>query len=388
MSVDGKSPRRCDDAANKGPGGGWPTLLLATIGFVTIVITAHAALAIDRFDIATYVAMDMAHGALYLAAVLLVLNCGNAGARAFTIIFVVAIVLRGLAATPAPNLSTDAYRYVWDARIQAAGFNPYVHVPADPRLAHLRDAEIYPRINQKENAVTIYPPAAQLVFRAARAFDAGLEGIGVVMLLADAVIVLALLGLLKQLGQPRERVILYAWHPLPIYEIATQSHIDAAATAVLMLALLAAAKKRQALGGALLAVATLVKLFPVIAAPVLWRRWDWRAPAAFVGIAALLYAPFAWSAGGRVFGYLGRHLDNEGYAAGWGFHPIWLMRDLGIGDPPAAVYLALAALAMTGLSLWALVARAADDIRWQRLLLIGAGFVWLASPHYPWYFLF
>ena len=43
----------------------------------------------------------------------------------------------------APPHSTDIYRYIWDGRVQADGINPYRYVPADPALAHLRDAAIY-----------------------------------------------------------------------------------------------------------------------------------------------------------------------------------------------------------------------------------------------------
>ena len=49
-----------------------------------------------------------------------------------------------------PLLSTDLYRYIWDGRVQAAGINPYLHVPADPALAALRDGAIYPYINRAD----------------------------------------------------------------------------------------------------------------------------------------------------------------------------------------------------------------------------------------------
>ena len=65
-----------------------------------------------------------------------------------------------------PYLSTDIYRYVWDGRVQAAGINPYRHVPSAPEVAHLRDAAIFPNINRADYAVTIYPPAAQAIFLA------------------------------------------------------------------------------------------------------------------------------------------------------------------------------------------------------------------------------
>lgn len=35
-----------------------------------------------------------------------------------------------------PIFLTDLYHYIWDGRVQAAGINPYVYVPADPMLTH------------------------------------------------------------------------------------------------------------------------------------------------------------------------------------------------------------------------------------------------------------
>ena len=64
-------------------------------------------------------------------------------------------------------LSDDIYRYVWDGLVQQAGINPYHYPPEAPELGFLRDETIFPMINRK-SALTIYPPAAQLFFRAAR----------------------------------------------------------------------------------------------------------------------------------------------------------------------------------------------------------------------------
>ena len=65
-----------------------------------------------------------------------------------------------------PFLSSDLYRYVWDGRVQAAGINPYLYIPADPALAGLRDTAIFPHINRADYAPTIYPPVAQAIFLA------------------------------------------------------------------------------------------------------------------------------------------------------------------------------------------------------------------------------
>lgn len=365
-------------------------LALGALGLLTIATTLLAARAVAVNDPAAFVAASLVSGAIYAVAVaaLLLVRTGRAAWPAVTIILLIAAVLRVIALIPPPNLSSDAYRYVWDGRVQAAGVNPYLYVPADPRLAHLRDAEVYPNINQKERAVTIYPPAAQMLFRAAHWAGDSVFAIRLVMLAFDAMTVLALLATLRTLALPAERIAIYAWHPLPIWEFAGHGHLDAAVVTAIALGILAAVRGRQSLVGVAFAVATLLKYFPVLLLAALWRRWDWRLPAAFVATAVLLYLPYVTEAGGKVIGFLATHLDNEGYGAGWGFHPVWLLRDFALADPPAWLYVSAATVLLTALAALALWRRRPEQIRFGMLLLIGTAFVFLTSPHYAWYFAF
>lgn len=360
----------------------WP---LAAAAAVLLALTAVAVSLVDAGRISDYVALMLAHAAVYAAVVWLVL-ARRRRRLDLALILAVAAALRLVALLAEPNLSTDGYRYVWDGRVQAAGFNPYAMVPADERLAHLRDATIYPNVNQKETAVTIYPPMAEIVFLAANRLSDSLTGMRLMTLLLEAITISALLAWLVADRLPRERVVIYAWHPLPIWELTSQAHIDVAAVALLAVAIVTARRGRQGVAGALFAAATLVKYFPAVLLPALWKRSDWRLPVAFVATAAALYTPYALGAGSGVLGFLGRHLDNEGYAAGWGFHVVWMLRDLALADPPGRLYVAAAVAMLAGLALVALLRRGADEIVPEHLLLLGAAFVWLTSPHYPWYF--
>ncbi|HTH96902.1 MAG TPA: hypothetical protein VL574_05750, partial [Stellaceae bacterium] len=98
------------------------------------------------------------HGALLQAAM---------GRRKLLLLVMGTATLMRLVLLPAPPLSTDIYRYIWDGRVQAAGINPYRYIPDDPALTALRDKTIWPSINRAATAHTIYPPAAQVVFLAA-----------------------------------------------------------------------------------------------------------------------------------------------------------------------------------------------------------------------------
>ena len=118
------------------------------------------------------------------------------------------------------------------------------------------------------------------------------------MLVFEALAIFALIELLKARRLPTVLVSLYALHPLAVWEIAGSGHVDSVAVAFMLLALLAAEKGKRFASGALLAAGVLTKYFPLALAPALYRRWDWRMPAAFAVTALLLYLPYL-SVGGK-----------------------------------------------------------------------------------------
>ena len=187
--------------------------VLGCFALSLIILVGIAAYQLARPALDAYAVTAMIHAAFYAGAVWWVIN-KPACARDFALIIIVAIVLRGIALNAPPSLTTDGLRYVWDGRIQWAGFNPYLWVPADQALSHLRDAVIYPNIYLKETAVTIYPPVAQMLFLIANAISDSLRGIQVVMTAMEFVTIAAILAWLKADNLPRERVLIYAWHPV------------------------------------------------------------------------------------------------------------------------------------------------------------------------------
>jgi alpha-1,6-mannosyltransferase len=302
-------------------------------------------------------------------------------------ILAVAGLLRAVALFAPQALSTDAFRYVWDGRVEAAGINPYRYVPSDPALAALRDRSVYPNINRAGYAHTIYPPTAQLAFWAITRVGDSILGMKIGMLAFDAVTIVGLLGLLRAQGLPSARVLLYAWHPLPVWEFAGTGHVDAVAIALVILAFVAASRRAPLWTGAALAAATLVKYYPVVMAPALYRRWDWRMPVAFVCVSILLYLPFI-GAGTSVLGFLSGYAGEEGLRDGSGIF-LWSLLPLFLHLPADALryYAPVVALVMLGLSLWVQFGRGSASRRPMAGPLLLAGiFTLLVSPHDPWYF--
>lgn len=338
------------------------------------------------------VLVQLAAGLLYLAAAGLVLR-RPLPAGALWIVLAAALAMRVLLLPIAPPLSSDLYRYIWDGRVQAAGINPYRFIPADPQLGFLRDPAVFPHINRAGTARTIYPPTAEAIFRLAALIAPGVAGMKAVMLGCDLVAIAGLLALLRLVDRPLAQVLLYAWAPMPVWEFTGNGHVDALAAALVTLALLAGARARSSLAGALLGGATLVKFLPAVIAPAFWRRWDLRLVGVFVATIGLLYAPYL-GVGARVLGFLPGYAAQEGLLSGRGVFLLDLLR-LVVPLPEwagpayaaalAALLAALAAAYGFGPPLPETV-RARAPVLARQGAVLGTIALVGASPHYPWYF--
>ena len=307
------------------------------------------------------------------------------GRAALAGILLVGLAMR-LILLPSPPASGDIYRYIWDGRVQAAGINPYRYLPADEALQALRDEAIYPNINRASYAPTIYPPVAELVFFAATRISETTIFMKTVMIGFEGIAVWAILQLLAARGLPSTRVLLYAWHPLPVWEFAGDGHVDAMAIAFLLLAFVAADRRSPVFAGMALAAGVLVKYFPAVAGPAICKRWDWRLPAAFTASVAILYLPYL-GAGTKVFGFLGGYVAEEGFERGSGIF-LWQLAGtiLQLPEHAIAFYFPLAAVVMAGLGLAAVGLRREPKADLAAAMVLAVTFVVLFSPHYPWYF--
>ncbi len=294
------------------------------------------------------------------------------------------VLMRAMILFAPPN-SSDVYRYVWDGRVQAHGISPYRYVPADPALAPLRDPDIYPQINRKEYAPTIYPPAAQAVYFAVSRLSETVTAMKAAMLAFEALAVWALIQLLAARGLPIVLASLYVLHPLAVWEIAGSGHADSMANAFLLLALLAAEKGKRFASGAALAAGVLTKYFPLALTPALYRRWDWRMPAGLAATALALYLPYL-AAGKKIFGFLGGYAGEE-FGAGEGLYLVSVLKQLGSGAAALPVFAALAALILFALA-WRTGFRPdPEKPDLQGAFSIAVTSTVLFSPHYAWYFL-
>ncbi len=194
----------------------------------------------------------------------------DARGTAVTVVVLAIAALTRLALLPAaPSLSTDAYRYLWDARVARAGISPYAYPPDAPELAALRDQHIFPRLNHPTWR-TIYPPAAQLFWSAVgRVAPDSMLALKVALGIAELAALGTLLGLLRALDLPEGRLVIYAWNPLLLVEVWGTAHLDALVLPAVVGATWAFVAQRRALGAALLAAGASIKLYPAALLPLI-----------------------------------------------------------------------------------------------------------------------
>src|SRR5215470_3236422 len=313
-----RAPRRRDgNRASRAMSAGRRASILSALGALMLVL-AGVGLLLQREDAHDgFIILALVQGTVYLLAVALTWR-GGFSPRALAAVLAVGLLMRlGVLLAP-PYLSDDLNRYVWDGRVEAAGINPYRYIPVDPHLAALRDDTIFPNVNRSTYAPTIYPPVAEYIFYIATRVSESLTWMKATMVAFELAAVALLLRLLALFRLPRERILVYAWHPLAIWEFAGSGHIDAALVFFVALALWARRREAAWLAGCALAAAALVKFFPAVLLPALYRRWDWKMPAAAAATVIAAYLPFLAS-GDSVFGFLPGYVIEEGLQDGSGF---------------------------------------------------------------------
>ena len=203
-----------------------------------------------------------------------------------------AVVFRAIGLFGGPFFEDDYFRYLWDGYRFAQDGTPYGIAPeaffADPAVPALFQG-ILDQINVPE-LPTIYGPVTQVVFLLGYGVAPGsVAALQVIFILFD----LLTIGLLLRLAPPRN-VLLYAWCPLVVKEVAFTAHPDGFAVFFVLAAVLLAKRERFHLAAALLAFGAAAKVLALVLAPFLLRPFRWTHGAVFGGVLAALYLPFAW----------------------------------------------------------------------------------------------
>jgi len=224
-----------------------------------------------------------------LLAVILFLGEKQAPEWPIWLILIIALLIRLPFLMRPPELSDDIYRYLWDGLQLLSGQNPYALAPAEipaatDSLATIKNAVNHPQL------VTIYGPAAQLFFASASLLGGTIVGFKAALILVDLSCCYLLCRLLCRFQIPLWKSVLYAWHPMPVLEIAGSGHIEGVGLFLLLAALLSlagtsapakAAKRANSfwIAGLFSSCSVLVKLFPIVFLPGILllpthRKWS------------------------------------------------------------------------------------------------------------------
>ena len=360
-------------------------VLLLFLGCLSLVLYRLGLSAEGVRDIQWFIKLALVQSVIYLFAIWIVVRA-RSSRLTLLIVLAFAVLFRLSIVFSPPYLSDDIYRYIWDGRVQAAGINPYRYLPSAPELAQLRDDKIYPKINRRDYAPTIYPPLAEALFFVTTRISESVVWMKLTMLLFEVVAGWAIFQLLTSFGLPRQRLLIYAWHPLVIWELAGSGHVDAIAIAFIALTFLAWRKSANVGAGFALASATLIKLFPLVLFPALLRRGQRIIPLVFLTTILCAYLPYLSVGPKAVLGFLPGYAQEQGLVSGQQFYLFNVARRLFGPDLPLLAYVITVTLIMGTIAYWAVRQNRRDEAHLKSALALATATTVLFAPHYSWYF--
>ncbi len=361
-------------------------VLLAAVGVILLILYRIGLHSQGVSDVVWFIKLALVQSALYLVAAWLIVRARSARSTLIIVLVLAGIFRLSIVFAP-PYLSDDIYRYVWDGRVQAAGINPYRYIPADEHLQSLRDEQIYPKINRRDYAHTMYPPAAEAAYFLTTRISESVTWIKLTIVGFELITVWLLMELLASFGMPRQRILIYAWHPLAVWEFAGSGHIDPLAFAFIALALLARRRNWETATGISLGLATLAKLFPIVLFPALYKRWGWKMPAALVATIVAGYLPYIGVGPLGVIGFIPGYAQERGIVSGEQFFILGLVDRLFGVKLPNLIFVSFAGAVLLSLALWSAFKRKQGDRSYLKAsLVLGTVFMVLFAPHFPWYF--
>ncbi len=222
-----------------------------------------------------------------------------------------AVFFRLLLLFAMPQLSDDVFRFVWDGRLLAHGYNPYLYLPSQllntPIAAACSLDESLLRQLNSPDYFTVYPPFNQALFGLAAwlspdSLPGNVVWLRVPIVLCEIGSLWLMAKLLRRFGMNPNRALLYGLNPLVILELTGNLHFEAV---MIFFTLLAAwlfvqhgqYPLRWATSAGALTLAIGAKLLPLLVLPLIACRLGWSKGLWYAtltgGLTAALFMPFA-----------------------------------------------------------------------------------------------
>ena len=177
-----------------------------------------------------------------------------------------------------PNLSQDFFRFVWDGRLIAAGWNPYQYVPKELiefenfKIPQAREL-IEGMGNLSARHFSNYPPLNQLIFAVA-GWISSTNILGSVIIFR-IIIILADVGtfifgrkLLRSMGLPEHRIFWYILNPFVIIEMTGNLHFESVMVFLLIFSLYLLHQRKLIWSALIFGLSVSVKLLPLMFLPL------------------------------------------------------------------------------------------------------------------------
>ena len=206
-----------------------------------------------------------------------------------------AVAFRACGLFGIPLFEDDYFRYLWDGYRFAETGTPYAWAPANSFTDGTVPAtfqRVLDQINHPD-IPTIYGPVAEFVFLLGYLVAPGsLVPIQLILIGVDVLLIRLLVSI-----APSRFVMLYAWCPLVIKEVAFAAHPDGLGVCLLMAAIVLRHREQMTAAAACLALAVGAKVFALLLVPFVLARAGPRAALVFVGVLAVVYVPFVIQGG-------------------------------------------------------------------------------------------
>lgn len=313
-----------------------------------------------------------------------------------------AIVLRLIALAALPTLSDDVYRFIWDGRLLAHGYNPFLYLPSEILTtpiavqAGLTDA-LFQKLNSPDY-YTVYPPLLQGWFAVAGTLG-GTNDLATVfwlrlpILLGEVGTFWLLYRLLILMGKDdnttRRGVLLYSLNPVVIVELVGNVHYEGLTICFLLAGLYFYKKQKDLPSATFLGLAAGVKLLPLIFLPALLEKNKVRKNLRYVLVAGIIFVvPFLSFFDAAIVENLSTSLNLYFRRFEFNASVYYLLREAGtliLGYNPIALigpFLALVALSLILFFSWSQRVSLSLSERW---LFVLTTYLLCATTVHPWY---
>ncbi len=202
-----------------------------------------------------------------------------------------------------PQLSDDFYRFLWDGLMLSGGQNPFGAIPAETDMAIFSDQAFAKNLLDGMNSAaygSVYPPLHQVVFWIGAQLSGGslLSGVNAMR----GVILLSELGMglyfvrFSGLKNGCFLAAAYLFNPLVVAEGAGNVHMEALMVPLLAVSLHLLLTQNMLKGSLFFAGSVLVKLTPLLLAPLIFFRKEgrerWLIAGTVAGLVLLALLPF------------------------------------------------------------------------------------------------